>query len=249
MLKILNGYQLSYVVEIRNCTKRLVSSDHEFELAIDHVGLERHSFLGFVGRSGSGKSTFLDLLSLVSKPDAIELYRLSTSGEPRDITDLIREGSDTELSAIRLQHFGYIMQTGGLIEFLNVEENINLVPSVLEMPKQDKDSELVRQLEMQSHLNKRTSQLSGGQRQRVSILRALASNPSIVVADEPTAAIDERMAEVIVKELKDLAKQTGATVVVVSHDLELVSKHCDAIVELKPRQVSTNKVMTRISVS
>ncbi|MEM8685813.1 MAG: ATP-binding cassette domain-containing protein [Pseudomonadota bacterium] len=237
---------MGVAVELKGCVKRLVSSDSEFWLEVEQVHLEQGEFVGFVGRSGSGKSTFLDLLSLASTPDEIESYILAVDGIKHDLTDLILQSDDEALSAIRLQHFGYILQSGGLIDCLNVKENINLVPSILRSKQLSADSPTVGMLDMDSHMNKRTSQLSGGQRQRVSILRALSGTPTIIVADEPTAAIDEAMADVIIKQLKSLTQLAGVTVSLVSHDLDLVYQYCDTVIEMKPKQIGNNRVLTKI---
>ena len=101
--------------------------------------------------------------------------------------------------------------------------------------------------EMSAHLDKRPGGLSGGQRQRVSILRALVLAPGIILADEPTAAVDEAMAGVIVGELRRLARQQGATVIMVSHDRELVTAHADMVITLRPERTGENAVRSVVA--
>ena len=135
---------------------------------------------------------------------------------------------------------------GGLIDCLNVAENVNLIPNALGLEALTADSGLVKALDMSAQFEKPIRSLSGGQRQRVSILRALATRAEVIVADEPTAAIDETMAEVVIQQFRDLARETGATVILVSHDLDLVRSYCERMIELRPEQDGPSTVTTRI---
>ncbi len=237
---------MASVISIVGCRKLLSSADSSFQLTIESLEVFKGEFLGFVGKSGSGKSTLLDLLSLASVPDQLESYVLTLDDRSLELRESILSNNDRVMSRVRLKHFGYVLQWGGLVDCLSVEENINLIPNALGIEPQVPDSTLVRALEMGPEFTKPIRSLSGGQRQRVSILRALATNAEVVVADEPTAAIDENMAEIVIQQFRSLAKDTGATVLLVSHDLDLVDQYCDRVIELHPETKTKGQVETRV---
>lgn len=225
--------------------KVLHSAGAQFDLQVPRLELERGKFYGVVGRSGSGKSTMLDLLAMVAKPTEVHAYQLGLEDRAIDLADMVLKDDDQRISSVRLNHFGYVLQTGGLFSFLTVGENLRL-PFMLSERAVDEEhlQRLVALYDIGDHLHKKPSALSGGQRQRVSILRALCLRPTIVLADEPTASVDENMADKIVADLKRLAAEQGVTVVMVSHDLELVRKFADAVVTLRPEVVAEGQVRT-----
>lgn len=238
---------MDQILLLEGLTKRLDAGGGRFELVVDQLSLERGRFYALVGKSGSGKSTLLDLLSMVSRPTRVDRFEIDAQGERIDLAAMIAKGSDNEISAVRREKFSYILQSGGLFPFLTVRENLSLpfrlrgasIPAgYLER--------FARQFDMEDQLNKKPSALSGGQRQRVSILRALAGMPQMVLADEPTAAIDEVMAEIVVKEFRDLAANQGATVLMVSHDIELVSRYAHKVFSLKPYVVGDGVVRSEL---
>ena len=235
------------VLSVRGLVKTLRSSAHRFDLRIEELELMTGRFYGLVGKSGSGKSTTLDILAMVSAPTEVTRFVLSTPSGEVDVADLIRRNDDKRISRIRLNHFGYILQTGGLFEFLNVRQNLEL-PMRLSgrAPRPDDIKALASTFEIDGHLAKPPSALSGGQRQRVSILRALSLSPLLVLADEPTASVDETMADAIVQQLKDLAAVRGSTVLMVSHDLELIDAVADEVFVLRPRAVSEDWTVSEL---
>lgn len=233
------------ILSIRAMGKRMESGGSVFELEIPELDLLPGRFYGLVGRSGSGKSTMLDLLAMVSRPSHVDFFGLEVAGRRIDLADIIGRADDAAISAVRLAHFGYILQSGGLFPFLTVRENLRL-PFLLAERKVDEGQleKLAGLYDMGAQLDKKPGGLSGGQRQRVSILRALCLAPEIILADEPTASVDENMAEIIVAELRRLAKARGATVVMVSHDIDLVSRVADEIITLKPEPVAAGVTRT-----
>ncbi|QFR33585.1 ABC transporter ATP-binding protein [Ancylobacter sp. TS-1] len=237
----------STVLQIRSLTKILESGGSRFELRIPDLSFQRGRFYGIVGRSGSGKSSLLDLLAMVSRPTMVDTYELIADRETVDLANIVQSGDDAEISRIRLRHFGYILQSGGLFSFLTVRENLQL-PFILAGIEVNEDTirQFVELYDMVAQLDKKPSQLSGGQRQRVSILRALSLSPQIVLADEPTASVDENMAEVIVGELKRLSQLNGVTVIMVSHDLDLVRSFADEIITLRPEMIGANSTLSVI---
>lgn len=232
-------------LHISGLSKVLKSGTYQFELRVPELALESGRFYGLVGKSGSGKSTLLDLLAMVSEPTSVERFSVSTDGGDVDLAGLLRGKKEHRISEIRLRNFGYILQSGGLFPFLTVRENLDLPfrLSGREYASEFMDQQL-RQYEIIDHLNKKPSGLSGGQRQRVAILRALCLQPQIVLADEPTASVDENMADTIVSDLKQLAARQGTTVLMVSHDLDLVKKFADEIFTLRPVAIGSDSTLS-----
>jgi len=126
------------------------------------------------------------------------------------------------LSNLRKQYMGYVLQTGGLLPFLSVWDNINLSRKILSMPDDGTVKSLAKTLGIRRQLNKLPGSLSVGERQRVAIARALAHRPSIVLADEPTAAVDPLQARKIMNVFLGLAEELGTTVIVASHNTQFV---------------------------
>ncbi len=148
-------------------------------------------------------------------------------------------------SRIRARHFGYVLQTGGLLPFLTIRENIELPFRILGQSCAGADiGDMAHRLDLVDQLDKKPGSLSGGQRQRASILRALMSKPAILLADEPTASVDEAMAAIVIEQIRSLAAERGATVVMVSHDVELVRRFADDIVHLVPHRDVSGHVTT-----
>lgn len=143
--------------------------------------------------------------------------------------------NDAYVSAVRRNYLGYVLQSGGLIPYLTVRENLELPFRMSGLPFNRADiGHRAERFGLTLHLDKKPSGLSSGQRQRVSILRALVTNPVLLLADEPTASVDEQLAKVIVSEMRAMANQQRTTVVMVSHDIELVAAFADDMVRLSP---------------
>lgn len=232
------------LLRIRNMVKRRESGDRTFQVRLPSLDLAAGSFLALVGPSGSGKSTLLDMLGLVLGPSEVETFDLkvavrgSKAGKAKtaDLAKLTRGGEiDDRAAAIRRTSMGYVLQSGGLFSFLNVGENIDL-PRRLVGQKISRDATIaeMRRFGLNWGYEKKVSELSGGERQRVAILRGLAHRPSLVLADEPTAAVDRTRAKEVVATLQNHARERGAAVIMVTHDLSLVQGVADAWVQLVP---------------
>ncbi|MFH2059417.1 MAG: ATP-binding cassette domain-containing protein [Pseudomonadota bacterium] len=211
-----------------------------FQLIVPKMDLGPGQFAAVVGPSGCGKSTLLDILGLVLKPKQIEHFSIAGTDGPIDLTGL----SQAKLAAVRSRYIGYVLQTGGLLPFLSVRRNIALP---LRLNRQ-KDPGLVdaiaRTLGIEEQLNKLPSFLSGGQRQRVAIARALVHKPRIVLADEPTAAVDELTAIEIRDQFRALSRKFGTTTIMVTHDRSLIKGRVDRVfkfnIERKTRDLTTS---------
>lgn len=200
--------------------------------AVNHVSMDicPHKITAICGPSGCGKSTLLHMLGLLMKPDE---GKIIINGQE------VKEGKD--LPAIRNESFGYIFQEYALMEQDTVMENIALpfVYSKKKIPETEQQtilSSLSEALGIQQLLKKKAHDLSGGERQRTAIARALVNNPSILLADEPTGALDAENSERVFQILLDLRKQEKA-IVFVTHNMEL-AKRCDTVYTMRDGRIA-----------
>ncbi|WP_076460131.1 ABC transporter ATP-binding protein [Limosilactobacillus caccae] len=177
-----------------------------------------------IGPSGSGKSTFLTIAGGLQTP---------TEGEVLIDGVDIRQMSPKKKDKLRLEKIGFILQSYSLLPYLNVAEQFKLVDKIKKTGNLSADQldQLMQELKIKQLLKQYPGELSGGQNQRVAIARALYTNPQIVLADEPTAALDSDLVKVVGKLFQDLAKKENKAVIVVTHDLRLCD-FADNIYEL-----------------
>jgi len=162
------------------------------------------------GRSGSGKTTLLSLLGCMDTPSKGDIYL-----NGYDVAKL----KQRELAEIRLRKIGFVFQSHNLIEDLTVEENVLLPMKIAgSHDGMARVRELLRQFDILPLAKKRPNEISGGERQRAAVARALANNPSILLADEPTASLDLDNCEIVVDAFKVANRRFGATVIIASHD-------------------------------
>ena len=184
--------------------------------------MARGAKLALIGESGSGKSTLLELLAMILEPtDGADFQFEPEPGSVHDVRELWRRRDADGLGALRSRHVGYVLQHGGLLPYLTVRENVALSRRVLGLPADDAARRLAARLGIEAQLDKLPAALSVGQRQRAAIARALAHAPSIVLADEPTAALDPANAERIFGLLVELTEALGVTLIVATHAQEL----------------------------
>lgn len=171
--------------------------------------------IAIIGPSGSGKSTFLTIVGGLLSP---------TSGEVIINQQNLTNMNEKKRSQIRLKEIGFVLQASNLVPYLSVSNQLKLLDKVKKgnMSKIELDR-LYEDLDIEDLLTKYPSDLSGGQRQRVAIAKALYSNPSIILADEPTASLDSERAFEVMDILKNVTKQKQTTTLVVTHDVRLVS--------------------------
>ncbi|WP_338471197.1 ABC transporter ATP-binding protein [Niallia sp. XMNu-256] len=184
---------------------------------------ERGELIAIIGPSGSGKSTFLTIVGGLLSP---------SSGDVIINGQVITALNEKKRSQIRLKEIGFVLQASNLVPFLTVANQLKLLDKVKKgnMTKKERD-ELYEELEIADLLMKYPSDLSGGQRQRVAIAKALYSNPSIILADEPTASLDSDRAFEVMELLKKVTKQKKTTTIVVTHDIRLVG-YCDKVYKM-----------------
>ena len=204
------------VLETRDLKKYYGAGDTLVK-ALDGVDLqvENGEFVAIVGTSGSGKSTLLHILGGLDRPTGG-----SVLVDGKDIFSL----KDEELTIFRRRKIGFVFQAYNLVPVLSAYENI-ILPIQLDGGRVDKDyvGRVIEALGLEQRLNSLPSQLSGGQQQRVSIARALAGNPSVILADEPTGALDSRTGREVLRFLQKL-NQEGDTVVLITHDNSIAVK-------------------------
>ncbi|MFU3617860.1 type IV secretion associated ABC transporter ATP-binding protein TagT [Pseudomonas paraeruginosa] len=197
------------------------SGRQRYRLRVPALELRAGRQLAIVGPSGCGKSTLLDLLALALAPDPGGRFEFLAGERPQDIAALWRDGRQDRLATLRRQHCGYVLQSGGLLEFLDVRRNIGLPCALLGAPSAERVQTLAERLEIGDQLDKKPAALSVGQRQRVAIARALVHAPRLLLADEPTAALDPLNAERVMRLLVEQARERGACTVVATHDERL----------------------------
>ena len=182
--------------------------------------------VAIMGPSGSGKSTLLHCMSGVLVPDQGEVLF-----DGRDVAAL----SDADRSRLRLEHFGFIFQDGQLLPELTATENVALPQIMRGVPRSQAHDEAVDMLTrvgLGAYVDRYPGQLSGGQGQRVAIARALAGPPSVVFADEPTAALDQATGHEVMQQIVAVCQKFGVTLVVVTHDPK-IADWCSRRVEIR----------------
>ena len=201
------------LIDIRNLYK-IYNEGKESEVrALDGVSLQidKGEFVAIVGQSGSGKSTLMNVLGCLDIPTYGEYYLEGT-----DVTAL----SDKQLAHIRNKEIGFIFQVYNLIQELDALENVTLpliYRGVSIFDREDLAMEALAKVGMDSRANHRPSEMSGGQQQRVAIARAIATKPPIIMADEPTGALDSKTGRHVLEILRDLYRG-GTTVILITHD-------------------------------
>lgn len=175
--------------------------------------VEEGEFVGIMGASGSGKTTLLNCISAIDTVTAGHIY---LDGE--DITAL----PDSKLAQFRLNHLGFVFQEFNLLDTLTIEENIALAPVISGLEPQRVRSgvqSIAKRLGIEDILPKFPYEVSGGQRQRCACARALINHPRLILADEPTGALDSKSARILLESFLDMNKQLGATILMVTHDI------------------------------
>ena len=208
------------------CCTRGAGGD-SFRIEAPRARLKSGDILALTGPSGSGKSTLLEILGLVLEPErgGIFTWQTEVGGVSLNIADLWARGKEGLMCDLRARQLGFVLQSGGLVPFLNVRENIAL-PRRLAGMKEWADSVelLIDKLGIRHLLEKKPHQLSVGERQRTSIARALAHEPPLLLADEPTAALDPARAEIVMKLLVELVGVRLGMAVIVTHDRDLIRR-------------------------
>lgn len=217
------------ILKVENLTKIYGKNENKV-VALDQVSfsVEKGEFVAIVGASGSGKSTLLHLIGGVDRPTSGKVYI-----DGKDIFNF----DDDKLAIFRRRQVGLIYQFYNLIPILNVEENITL-PLALDNREVDtqKVKDMLRRLGLENRRNHLPNELSGGQQQRCSIGRALITNPTIILADEPTGNLDSKSSDEIVELLRKSNKDLKQTIIMITHNME-IAKEADRIIKIEDGRI------------
>jgi putative ABC transport system ATP-binding protein len=175
------------------------------------------------GESGTGKSTLLEVLGLIKSAQASRQFTFTYAGQSIDVQRLWHTSRQYQLSGIRADNIGFVLQTGGLLPFLNVADNIKLPLRLLGKSLDNAfTAHAIATLKLKPLLFKKPRQLSIGERQRVAFVRAIAHQPGLLLADEPTASLDSVNASRLLDLMLELQQESGICLVLVTHNPELV---------------------------
>lgn len=208
------------VIELSGITKSYyIGTPNELEVLHGiNLTVYEGEFVAIVGASGSGKSTLMNIIGALDRP---------TTGEySLDGVDIIA-AKDAELSKIRNQKIGFVFQTYNLISKTNALKNVEMPMLYAGMPgkqRADRAAELLTMVGMEERMRHMPEELSGGQKQRVAIARAMSNDPAIILADEPTGALDSKTGRLVMDIFHKLHKEQGKTIVLITHSSELASE-------------------------
>lgn len=196
--------------------------------AVDNISfnVSEGEYIGIMGASGSGKTTILNCVSTIDDATSGHIYIDGT-----DVTEMKAEA----LSKFRREKLGFIFQDFNLLDTLTAHENIALALAIMKAPAEDMDERIHQAaslLNITEVLNKYPYQMSGGQKQRVAAARAIITNPSLILADEPTGALDSKSAKMLLESFKNLNEQIHAAILMVTHDA-FTASYCRRILFIK----------------
>lgn len=193
--------------------------------------IEKGELVAIIGPSGSGKSTLLNILGCIDKP---------TEGSYNLDGEDVSKMTSNQLAIVRNKKLGFIFQNFNLLYDYNLTDNVSL-PLTYSKNKKNMKARAIKVLEevgLKEHIDKTPDKLSGGQKQRVAIARALISDPEIILADEPTGALDIATGKLVMDMLKDINKK-GKTIIIITHD-KSIADQCNRIIEIRDGSLFTN---------
>ena len=211
---------MNKLIEMRGIVKRFyVGQPNELEI-LHGIDLDVHEgeFISIVGASGSGKSTLMNLIGVLDKPTEGSYWLDGTEVDAAD---------DEELSAIRNRKIGFVFQNFNLISRTNALKNVELPMMYAGIPARQRTQrakELLDMVGMADRMSHQPNELSGGQKQRVAIARAMANDPAIILADEPTGALDSKTGRLVMDLFHTLNKEQGKTIILITHNPELAAE-------------------------
>ena len=219
---------MSTIIEFKNVVKEYRSGDHILK-AMDDVNfsIDEGEFVVILGPSGAGKSTLLNLLGGL---DSV------TSGQIIVNNQHVEDFDDNQLTAYRAKNVGFIFQFYNLIPNLTALENVELMKDIVDVDISG--LEVLDSVGLKEHANQFPAQLSGGEQQRVSIARAVAKNPTMLLCDEPTGALDSNTGVLILNLLQNMSNNQNTTVVIVTHN-SILAEAADKVIRIKNGQIES----------
>ena len=225
----------NYVIRMNDIEKIYKMGKNEYKALYDiNLNIKRGEFAGIVGPSGAGKSTLMNIIGCLDTP---------TSGE-YILDGLNTKCSDNKLAEIRNNKIGFIFQNYNLLPKLSVLENVELPLDYMGLnSKEIKERSIgvIKKLGLQTHIKHKPTELSGGQMQRVAIARALVTKPQIILADEPTGALDSKNGKEVLEILKDLNAEDGITLILITHDLSIANE-AKRIISVKDGSIVSDRM-------
>jgi len=221
-------------ISISSLTKRYTKNQAENPtLSISNLTIQNGQAVAIVGKSGSGKSTFLNLIAGIVTPESGKIVVNGT-----DITTL----SEAKRDLFRAENIGYVFQTFNLIQGLSALENVLLAMSFCGKIKQPeaRAKQLLERVGLGKKLHKKPSQLSVGEQQRISLARAIANEPHIILADEPTANLDDKNTEVVINLLEEFSRENDRILILVTHEKDVAERF--------PKQIELESINQNIGV-
>ena len=216
-------------IELKNVKKSFKDGDETIEaLKETNFSVDKGEFVAIIGPSGSGKSTLLTIAGGLQSPSSGEIW---INGRA------LNEKKEKARAKVRFEEIGFILQASNLVPFLTVKKQLQLVDKVNKAKENRAGLDLLNRLELEKLVDKYPEELSGGERQRVAIVRALYNDPTIILADEPTASLDTEKAYEVVKILAKEAKEKNKATIMVTHDLRLVD-YCDKVYLMEDGRLS-----------
>lgn len=217
-----------YVIRLKDIVKKFyIGRPNELEILHGiSMDVKRGEFVSIVGPSGSGKSTLMNVIGVLDKPTTGSYYLDGIN---------VEEADEDELSDIRNQKIGFVFQTYNLISKTTALSNVELpmlYAGVSARKRRERAMELLSLVEMEDRAKHLPEELSGGQKQRVAIARAMANSPAIILADEPTGALDTKTGRLVMDIFHKLHKEQGITIVLITHSPEL-AKETERILPLR----------------
>lgn len=205
--------------------------------AIDDISFDvfRGEFVGVMGPSGSGKTTLLNIIATIDDVSSGHIYI-----DDKDLTEV----SQKDIAKFRRENLGFVFQDFNLLDTLTIKENIALALTINRFKKIEIDEKVIKvasDLGIEDILSKYPYEVSGGQKQRCACARALVTNPKLILADEPTGALDSRSAQMLIEMISHLNKELGATILMVTHD-SFTASYCNRILFIKDGEIFTELV-------
>ncbi|CEO12500.1 ABC transporter [[Clostridium] sordellii] len=224
---------MNEILKIRKLEK-YYGSKGSIVKAIDDISfsVSKGEFIGVMGPSGSGKTTLLNMIATIDEVTSGNIY---LGG--KDLTDI----SPKDIAKFRRENLGFIFQDFNLLDTLTINENIALALTINKTKKSEIDKKVLnvaKELGIEELLSKYPYEVSGGQKQRTACARALITNPKLILADEPTGALDSRSAQMLIEMISNMNKDLGATILMVTHD-SFTASYCSRILFIKDGRIFT----------